>query len=180
MVVRQQVIEEANAPTGWPRDPRARESRVPSVKNGHQCDGPQHRRPHLKVYGGYSAEGHPHVSQLHRGEIQYQSISPRSFSASRMSCRKARRSCMTDRVKRPCLRAFWLPMGAPEPLAPPCMRHRFLPRTAGDRHGLPVRVLAPHRGLESIGPVLRLWVPAMGSVLRSLSSCLARSRARPR
>jgi hypothetical protein len=37
------------------------------------------------------------------------------------------------------------------------MRQRFLPWTAGDRHGLPERVLAPQRGLESIGPVLRLW-----------------------
>jgi len=35
------------------------------------------------------------------------------------------------------------------------MRHRFLPPTAGDRHGFPERVLAPQRWLESIGPVLR-------------------------
>jgi len=35
------------------------------------------------------------------------------------------------------------------------MRQRFLPLTAGDRQGLPERVLAPQRWLESIGPVLR-------------------------
>jgi hypothetical protein len=37
------------------------------------------------------------------------------------------------------------------------MRQRFLPLTAGDIQGLPDRVLAPQRGLESIGPVLRGW-----------------------
>ena len=41
------------------------------------------------------------------------------------------------------------------------MRHRFLPRTAGERQNCPLRVLAPHRGLESIGSVLRLWFPAI-------------------
>jgi hypothetical protein len=34
------------------------------------------------------------------------------------------------------------------------MRQRFLPRTAGERHALPQRVLAPQRGLASIAPVL--------------------------
>jgi hypothetical protein len=51
------------------------------------------------------------------------------------------------------LRAFRLALGAPDPFAPPCMRQRFLPRTAGARHAPPQRVLAPHRGLASIGPV---------------------------
>jgi hypothetical protein len=35
------------------------------------------------------------------------------------------------------------------------MRQRRLPRTAGERHDPPRRVLAPHRGLASIGPVWR-------------------------
>jgi hypothetical protein len=48
-----------------------------------------------------------------------------------------------------------LPGGAPDPGAPPCIRQRFLPRTAGELHGLPKRVLAPQRGLESIGPMFR-------------------------
>jgi hypothetical protein len=48
-----------------------------------------------------------------------------------------------------------LRLGAPEPGAPPCMRQRFFPLTAGDLQGLPDRVLAPQRGLASIGPVLR-------------------------
>ena len=34
------------------------------------------------------------------------------------------------------------------------MRHRFLPVTAGDWQGLPERVLAPQRKLDSIGTVL--------------------------
>jgi hypothetical protein len=34
------------------------------------------------------------------------------------------------------------------------MRQRFLPLTAGDLHGLPERVFAPHRWLASMGPVL--------------------------
>jgi hypothetical protein len=43
----------------------------------------------------------------------------------------------------------------PDPDAPPCMRQRFLPRTAGERHAPPERILAPQRGLASIAPVLR-------------------------
>jgi hypothetical protein len=38
------------------------------------------------------------------------------------------------------------------------MRQRRLPPTAGDRHGVPDRVFAPQRGLDSIGPVLRHWL----------------------
>jgi hypothetical protein len=33
------------------------------------------------------------------------------------------------------------------------MRQRFLPLTAGERQASPQRVLAPQRGLASIGPV---------------------------
>jgi hypothetical protein len=53
------------------------------------------------------------------------------------------------------LNALMLCLGAPEPAAPPCMRQRFLPLTAGDLQSLPDRVLAPQRGLASITPVLR-------------------------
>ena len=52
--------------------------------------------------------------------------------------------------------AFLLPRGAPDPNAPPCMRQHLLPWTDGELQGLPERVLAPQRRLESIGPVLRL------------------------
>lgn len=45
---------------------------------------------------------------------------------------------------RPCFQALRLPPGAPLPL-PPCIRHRALPPTAGDRHGVPARVRAPQR-----------------------------------
>jgi hypothetical protein len=33
------------------------------------------------------------------------------------------------------------------------MRQRFLPRTDGERHAPPTRVLAPHRGLARIASV---------------------------
>jgi hypothetical protein len=58
------------------------------------------------------------------------------------------------------LQCIWLPRGAPDG-APPCIRQRFLPCTAGDMQGLPERVLAPQRGLDSIGPVLRGWSPVI-------------------
>ena len=38
------------------------------------------------------------------------------------------------------------------------MRQRLFPLTAGDMQGLPDRVLAPQRGLDSIMRVLRGWV----------------------
>jgi hypothetical protein len=65
------------------------------------------------------------------------------------------RSVMASRVKWPCFSAFVLPGGAPDPGAPPCILQRFLPRTAGAKQGSPERVLAPQRGLESIGPTFR-------------------------
>ena len=73
----------------------------------------------------------------------------------RISARSCRRSSMASRVYRPCFSAFLLPRGAPDPGAPPCIRQRFFPITAGDRQALPDRVLAPQRRLDSIGPVLR-------------------------
>ena len=48
-------------------------------------------------------------------------------------------------------RVLVAPLGAPDPGAPPCMRQRFLPWTDGDLQDLPVEVLAPQRGLASIG-----------------------------
>jgi hypothetical protein len=38
------------------------------------------------------------------------------------------------------------------------MRQRLFPLTAGDRQLVPFLVFAPHRGLISIGVVLRLWL----------------------
>jgi len=72
-----------------------------------------------------------------------------------MIWRTSRSSARALRVYCPCFTAFLLPRGAPEPGAPPCMRHRALPLTGGAMHGLPERVLAPQRRLASIGPVLR-------------------------
>jgi hypothetical protein len=79
--------------------------------------------------------------------------------ACRRKSRRCRRRSKASRVNRPCLSAFLLPRGAPEPFAPPCIRHRFFPPTAGDMQGLPERVLAPHRWLVNIGPVLRERLP---------------------
>ena len=64
-----------------------------------------------------------------------------------------RHSIASD-VKTPCFSAFLLPSGAPEPAAPPCIRHRALPRVAGAKQGVPARVLAPQRGDCIMGPKL--------------------------
>lgn len=76
-----------------------------------------------------------------------------SLRASPNNARICLRSAIASPVNRPCLRAFRLALGAPDPGAPPCMRQRVLPCTAGARHARAVRVLAPQRGLASIGPV---------------------------
>ena len=78
-----------------------------------------------------------------------------------------RLSSFASFVNIPCLRAFWFPSGAPEPLAPPCMRQRFFPDTAGDLQGVPARVFAPQRKLVCIDVVWRLWVPATPSNSRT-------------
>ena len=74
-------------------------------------------------------------------------------------------------VKRPCLKAFVLPTGAPGD-APPCIRQRpFV--IAGDRHGIPLLVRAPIIEIEAkaairnaiwrraiaAGPKTRLRIP---------------------
>ena len=61
-------------------------------------------------------------------------------------------------VNMPCFSAFLLAKGAPDPKAPPCMRQRLFPLTAGDLQGLPDRVFAPQRGLDSMVRVLREWL----------------------
>ena len=52
------------------------------------------------------------------------------------------------------------PGGAPLPGAPPCILQRVLPRTLGDRHGLPLRVRAPHRDawLTLCTGLFRVWL----------------------
>ena len=44
-----------------------------------------------------------------------------------------------------------MPIGAPLPVAPPCILHRRFPRTVGDWHGFPLRVRAPHRDTRFMG-----------------------------
>jgi hypothetical protein len=94
---------------------------------------------------------------VHHGAVSdaAYSICRSSFLACRTSSRTRARSAIASPVWRPCLSAFLLPRGAPDPNAPPCMRQRFLPWTDGDLQGLPERVLAPQRRLENIGLVLR-------------------------
>ena len=58
-----------------------------------------------------------------------------------------------DTLRIRAMRALRLPLGGPDPGAPPCMRQRFLPRTAGERQAPPERILAPHRGLARIASV---------------------------
>ena len=54
------------------------------------------------------------------------------------SClRAAARRSKAARVNVPCFRALLLPLGSPEPRAPPCMRQTRLPFTAGARQGSP-------------------------------------------
>ena len=82
----------------------------------------------------------------------------RSLSVARPERRIAlisRRISLLLAEYQPCLSALVFPDCPPEPCAPPCMRHRALPETAGDLQGAPLRVFAPHRGLAIIGPVLR-------------------------
>ncbi len=69
--------------------------------------------------------------------------SPARRRASRASVLASRRNATASAERPPCFQAFRLPGAAPLPVAPPCIRHRRLPRTAGDRHGLPPRVRAP-------------------------------------
>jgi hypothetical protein len=65
-----------------------------------------------------------------------------------------RRRIMASTVYRPCLSAFLFPFGAPGDL-PPCIRHGPF-GIAGDWHGLPLRVRAPHRGLRCMGNLSRI------------------------
>lgn len=83
--------------------------------------------------------------------------SRKSLRVSFSNSRTCHRSAIASSAKNPCLRAFSFPRGAPAPSAPPCMRQRALPCTAGAPQGLPLRVRAPHRGLASMAPVLRAW-----------------------
>ena len=83
------------------------------------------------------------------GPAAAQPTSSTSSRASASSSRTARRHASASAVRRPCLRAFRLPRGGPAQA--PCILHRRLPLTAGDRHGLPDLVRAPQRGDRCMG-----------------------------
>jgi len=56
-----------------------------------------------------------------------------------------------------------LPMGAPLPAAPPCIRHRRFPRTAGDWHGFRSGSGHPHRGARFMGSFSRCASPLLSA-----------------
>ena len=60
-------------------------------------------------------------------------------------------------MKPPCFMAFLLPLGAPPPA--PCIRQTLDPRTAGDRHGFPLRFdLAWHLNARRISKSMGLFL----------------------
>jgi hypothetical protein len=67
--------------------------------------------------------------------LSHHSMSCSSFSDCRSNAWNCFRSAIACLVNTPCLNAFLLFVGAPEPGAHPCIRQRLLPDTAGDRQG---------------------------------------------
>ncbi len=100
----------------------------------------------------------------------------RVFLASAISLRSRRRSSKASRVESPCLRAFLLPLGAPDPSAPPCIRHRSLPLTVGARHELPFRVRAPHLGQRCMGNRCRRGAQSCPTCRRSTCFLFVKNR----
>lgn len=77
----------------------------------------------------------------------FSSISLHSCSKSRMRAA----SCRASAENRPFFQRASLERARPAAVRgpverPPCIRQRFLPRTAGEPQGVPLRVRAPHRG----------------------------------
>jgi hypothetical protein len=76
---------------------------------------------------------------------------------SRSNCRTCLASRSAAAEYKPCFQLARLERASPSAvrgpvLAPPCRRHRRLSRMAGQRHGVPFRVLAPHRGAALKSP----------------------------
>src|SRR5215203_680674 len=65
------------------------------------------------------------------------------------------------------------PLGAPA--RAPCIRQRAFPRTAGDLHGLPPRVLTPHLGLRCMGKRLCTGLALVSTTPSPTSSAIALS-----
>jgi len=72
----------------------------------------------------------------------------------------SRRSAFAAAQCLPVFKAEEFPGCPPDPLAPPCMRHRLLPVTGWFRHGAPDLVLAPH-----VCGFSRESEPCMGPIL---------------
>ena len=91
----------------------------------------------------------PHlVRRLRAHARQGRTMAADQASRSPIIRQSARTRAMASRAaadRAPCFRALQWPLGAPLPL-PPCILHRALPFTAGERHGWPDRVRAWQRG----------------------------------
>ena len=82
---------------------------------------------------------------------EYQFIHSCSSLHSLSNSRKWAISCRASAENWPCFRRACLERARPAAVVgpverPPCIRHRFLFRTAGQPHGVPLRVRAPQRG----------------------------------
>jgi len=125
-------------------------------RSSDQCLQAISRPPSPRERRGFEPLQRETKSLGHRRKIyQRHGIFRRNFREPRNNARKCFRSSIASFVKKPCLSAFLFSLGAPDPGAPPCIRQRFLPCTAGDLQEPPFRVLAPQRWLANIGTVLR-------------------------
>ena len=156
------------SPTGWLRAPHYSPSRCPRLHpvpcRDLQTSQPEYRQRHRQRLRSVC------ISEL-RNDIQrettsctgdYWSASLQISSSNRReslsSWLSARRSAKASLVYWPHFSALLLPVGAPDPGAPPCMRQRFLPLTAGAWQGVLRRVLAPQRGLSCIAVIMAVMV----------------------
>ena len=141
--------------------------RIPSCGPRHRSTSPsmKRRRPWASAEAGTSSSSSssalvPSSSANKRNYLSTTTATAlrASLSSTRIACRQASASALY----RPCFQGIAIPRPAP----------RYLPRrhasgsafrlTAGDRHGLPLRVRAPHRGLWCMGELL-----CMGLILIS-------------
>jgi len=116
--------------------------RVIAIHVGHRPPGtimhpPAARYPLVAPWGRKAPVGH---SSAHRSSSRF----------TRRSSAKARRKVIISADRPPCIVRAFLILSTPSTvrgpvLLPPCSRHRALPFIAGDRHGVPLRVRAPHR-----------------------------------
>ena len=108
----------------------------------------------LRLASSAKKSGHHRMLPGHRS-LGHTPRSFNSFRTSRICLHKTVRRSIDSRVNVPSRNALVFPRGAPDPLAPPCIRQRIFPCTAGERQGVPARVVAPQRGLASMHQAFR-------------------------